>query len=71
MVWARTLGEFGAVAMLAGITRLKTETLPAAIFLNISLGDIDFAVAAAAVMLVIAFFLLLALKIFTRKEVGF
>jgi molybdate transport system permease protein len=70
MVWARTLGEFGAVAMLAGITRMKTETLPAAIFLNISLGDIDFAVAAATVMLIMAFFLLLILKIFARGGAG-
>jgi molybdate transport system permease protein len=70
MVWARALGEFGAAAMLAGITRMKTETLPAAIFLNISLGDIDFAVAAASVMLIIAFLLLIALKIFIQGEVG-
>jgi molybdate transport system permease protein len=68
LIWARTLGEFGAVAMLAGITRMKTETLPAAIFLNMSLGDIDFAVAAATVMLIIAFFLLLVLKVLTRRE---
>lgn len=68
MVWARTLGEFGAVAMLAGITRMKTETLPAAIFLNISLGDIDFAVAAAVVMLLMAFALLMMLKAITPGE---
>ena len=70
MVWARTLGEFGAVAMLAGITRMKTETLPAAIFLNISLGDVDFAIAAAVVMLLMAFALLMMLKVFMPGEHG-
>jgi molybdate transport system permease protein len=70
MVWARTLGEFGAVAMLAGITRMQTETLPAAIFLSISLGELDFAVATATVMLVMAFVLLVLLKIFSRGKSG-
>jgi len=32
MAWTRTIGEFGATAMLAGITRMKTETLSVAIF---------------------------------------
>jgi ABC-type sulfate transport system, permease component len=27
-------GEFGAAAMLAGVTRMKAETLPVAIFIN-------------------------------------
>ncbi len=69
MTWARTLGEFGATAMLAGVTRLKTETLSAAIFLNMSIGDIQFALAAAIIMLTVALSLLIIFKLFTKTEV--
>jgi len=41
MAWARTLGEFGATAMLAGVTRMKTETRSATFFMNMSLGELQ------------------------------
>ncbi len=69
MTWARALGEFGATAMLAGITRMKTETLSVAVFLNMSIGDIEFAISTAIVMLFIALILLIILKTVMRKEV--
>ncbi len=69
MAWARALGEFGATAMLAGITRMKTETLSVAVFLNMSIGDMEFAIATAIVMLIIALLVLVALKIVVRSEV--
>lgn len=68
MAWARTLGEFGATAMLAGITRMKTETLSAAIFLNMSIGEIRFALAIAIVLFLIAMLVLIFFKILTRQE---
>ena len=58
---SRALGEFGATLMLAGATRLKTETLPMAVFLNIASGDFTKAIACAALLIVIACVLLLAL----------
>jgi molybdate transport system permease protein len=69
MAWTRALGEFGATAMLAGITRMKTETLSVAVFLNMSIGDIKFAISTAIVMLFIALILLILIKVFLRNEV--
>ncbi|MGI6678411.1 MAG: ABC transporter permease [Dehalobacterium sp.] len=69
MAWTRALGEFGATAMLAGITRMKTETLSVAVFLNMSIGDIKFAISAAIVMLLLALVLLILIKAFLRNEV--
>lgn len=69
MAWARALGEFGATAMLAGITRMKTETLSVAVFLNMSIGDMKFALSTALVMLLIALFLLVIVKVFLSDEV--
>lgn len=69
MAWARALGEFGATAMLAGITRMKTETLSVAVFLNMSIGDMKFAISTALVMLVIAVSLLVVFKVFFSDEV--
>ncbi|AEG60291.1 ABC transporter permease [Desulforamulus ruminis] len=69
MTWARALGEFGATAMLAGVTRLKTETLSVAIFLNMSIGDTQFALVTAIIMLMTALFLLILFKFFTGAEV--
>ncbi len=70
MAWARALGEFGATAILAGITRMKTETLSVAIFLNMSIGDIQFAMSVSMIMLLLALFLMSLFKFFTSSEVS-
>lgn len=54
ITWARALGEFGAVLMLCGATRLKTEILPISLFLNMSTGDLDLALAAASILIIIS-----------------
>jgi len=54
ITWAKALGEFGAALMLAGATRLKTETLPLSLFLNMSTGELNLAMAAAAILIVIS-----------------
>ncbi len=54
ITWSKAMGEFGAVLMLAGAIAMKTETLPIALFLNMSTGDLDMAVAAALILLVIS-----------------
>lgn len=61
--WARALGEFGATLMLAGATRMHTETLPMAVFLNIASGETGIAVACALALLSLAFVLLLLLRL--------
>ncbi len=40
--------------MLAGATQMKTETLPIALFLNMSTGDLDLAIAASVILIVIS-----------------
>lgn len=64
--WARALGEFGATLMLAGATRMHTETLPMAIYLNIATGDTERAVTCALLLLLLAFMLLITLRLLTR-----
>ncbi|MGI5887130.1 MAG: ABC transporter permease [Syntrophomonadaceae bacterium] len=54
ITWAKALGEFGAALMLAGATRLKTETLPLSLFLNMSTGELSLAMAAATILIVIS-----------------
>lgn len=39
MNWSRGIGEFGAVMMLAGTTRLRTEVIPTSIYLNMAVGE--------------------------------
>jgi molybdate transport system permease protein len=54
--FGRSIGEFGATMMLAGMTRYKTETLPASIYLNIATGDMNKAIASAVVLLLVSIF---------------
>ena len=47
LTWARGMGEFGATLMLVGVTRMKTETLAGSIYLSISTGNTETAMATA------------------------
>ena len=49
LCWARAVGEFGATLMVAGATRFRTETLPIAVYLNISSGELGIALVCAMV----------------------
>lgn len=71
LAWARTMGEFGATVMLAGATRLKTETLPIAVFLNISTGDMSVAISISLIMITFSIIILAILKIFNRSPYGY
>jgi len=62
LAWARAMGEFGATLMVAGATRMKTETLPIAVHLNISSGELGIALACAWMLIGTGFILLLILK---------
>ena len=52
---ARCIGTFAAVLLVGGGTYLKTETLPIAIYYNLSLGNIDTAITAAIILVLISF----------------
>lgn len=52
--WARAIGEFGCALMVAGATRMLTETLPVALFLNMSVGNLETAMASATCLIIIS-----------------
>jgi molybdate transport system permease protein len=54
ITWSKGIGEFGAALMVAGATRMKTETLPISLFLNMSCGELDLAIAAATLLIMIS-----------------
>lgn len=62
LTWARAVGEFGATVTLAGATPFKTETLPVAIFLSLSRADVDKAIAAILVLVLIGMAALMAIR---------
>ncbi|MEA3255487.1 MAG: ABC transporter permease [Candidatus Altiarchaeota archaeon] len=67
ITWSKGIGEFGAALMIAGATRLKTETLPISLYLNMSCGELDLAIASATILIVIS---LSSLFVF-EKQGGF
>ena len=52
--WSRAIGEFGCALMVAGATRMVTETLPVALYLNMSIGDLQMAMASATCLIIIS-----------------
>ncbi len=62
LAWARAVGEFGATVTLAGATRMKTETLPIAIFLNLATANVEKAVATVIILILIAVIVLFMLQ---------
>lgn len=66
ITWSKAMGEFGAVLMLAGATTMRTETLPIALYLNISTGDLNLAVAAATILIMISLITLCLVEYFDR-----
>jgi len=64
MSWARALGEFGATIMFAGNVQGRTQTLPLVVYSEFQAGDLDASVAAAAILVVAAFGVLVAVRAF-------
>lgn len=64
MSWARALGEFGATIMFAGNLEGRTQTLPLAVFAEFQAGALDRSVAAAAILVLAAFGVLVAVRVF-------
>ena len=63
MAWARALGEFGATIMFAGNIEGRTQTLPLVVYGEFQGGDLDASIAAAAILIVAAFGVLIAVRI--------
>ena len=64
MTWARSLGEFGATIMFAGNVEGRTQTLPLVVYSEFQGGDLDASVAAAAILVLAAFGVLVAVRVF-------
>ena len=63
MAWARALGEFGATIMFAGSIEGRTQTLPLVVYGEFQGGDLDASIAAAAILVLAAFGVLIAVRI--------
>jgi molybdate transport system permease protein len=62
MSWARALGEFGATIMFAGNVAGRTQTLPLVVYAEFQAGDLDASIAAAAILVLAAFGVLVAVR---------
>ncbi|WP_206036019.1 ABC transporter permease [Crateriforma spongiae] len=63
IAWARALGEFGPILVFAGATRMRTEVLSTTVFLELSIGQLNAAVAVSLLMVLMAIVVLLILRL--------
>ena len=68
LAWARALGEFGPILIFSGATRMRTEVLPTTVFLEMSVGNIEAAVAVSLIMIVSGFSVLMIVRLFGDKK---
>ncbi|MCK0158052.1 ABC transporter permease [Cellulophaga sp. F20128] len=68
LAWARALGEFGPILIFAGATRMRTEVLPTTIFLEMSVGNIEAAIAVSLLMIASGFAVLLIVRMFGNQK---
>jgi molybdate transport system permease protein len=64
LAWARSLGEFGPILIFSGATRMRTEVLPTTVFLELSVGNLEAAVAVSLLMVVAAVAVLMVIRLF-------
>ena len=69
LAWARSLGEFGPILVFAGSTRRKTEVLPVSVHLELSIGNIEGAVAVSMLMLATAILVLVVVRTLAHRDV--
>lgn len=67
IAWARSLGEFGPILVFAGATRMKTEVLPTTVWLELSVGNLEAAVAVSLLMVALAMIVLVAVRMAGEK----
>ncbi|MEI8242082.1 MAG: ABC transporter permease [bacterium] len=68
LAWARALGEFGPILVFAGATRMRTEVLPTTVFLELSVGNIEAAVAVSLLMIGAALTVLTLARLFGLRQ---
>src|SRR4029079_5264818 len=62
LTWARAIGECGPVLVCAGATRMKTEVLPTTVYLELSVGNLETAIAVSLIMVAVAGVVLLVVR---------
>ena len=70
LAWARSLGEFGPILIFSGATRLRTEVLPTTVWLEMSVGNIEAAVAVSLLMIMSASVVLTLARMFGLRGTG-
>jgi molybdate transport system permease protein len=68
LAWARSLGEFGPILVFSGATRMRTEVLPTTVFLELSIGNLEGAVAVSLIMVIAAVAVLIVARVFGLRE---
>ena len=68
IAWARAMGEFGPILVFAGATRMRTEVLPTTVFLELSIGEIEAAVAVSLIMVFVAVCVLVVARMFGLRR---
>lgn len=70
LAWSRALGEFGPILVFSGATRLRTEVLPTTVFLELSVGNLEAALAVSLLMVVVAVIVLVITRVFGLRGTG-
>lgn len=68
VAWARSLGEFGPILIFAGATRFRTEVLSTSVFLELSIGELEGAVAVSLLMVAMAVVALILVRWFSKER---
>jgi len=68
LAWARALGEFGPILIFSGATRMRTEVLPTSVFLELSVGNIEAAVAVSLLMVIVAVLVLVVIRVYGMEK---
>jgi len=65
LAWARAIGIFGPVMIVAGAVRGKTMVLPTAVYMELSVGELEMALAVSLVMVAACIAVLLGFRLLT------
>ena len=68
LAWARSLGEFGPILVFSGATRMRTEVLSTTVFLELSIGNLEAAVAVSLIMVAAAIVVLTIARLFGLRQ---
>jgi len=68
MAWARAVGVFGPIMVFVGTVRRKTEVLPTTIYLELTIGRVEIALAVVMVMIACAAAALLLIHRVTTRQ---